>query len=718
SGLSDPVQYSCQRNFAILATDGYWNDSFSGIGNVDAAAGVTRPSLDPSSNNPTLADVAFYYYHTDLRTTMTNNVPPSGTNIAIDDTAQHQHMTTFTIGMGLDGTLAYREDYKSSTSGDYYDIKQGTKNWPSVPTAGNTQETIDDLWHAAVNGRGTYFSAQDPGALEEGMRRALSSIESTTGSGAAAATSNLQPTTGDNFIYIATYRTQQWDGEMGSYTVSLSNGQISTTPTWQAGTLLNAKIGAAGDTDTRTIYTANGNARVLFTPTGLSAAQLALFDNTKLNQYADWTAAQRTAATSALMVNYIRGQNRHEDQDRDPSFGTYNRLYRDREKVLGDIIHSQPVYVKGPQNNFLDTGYDAYKTTQTARDGTLYAAANDGMLHAFDADTGQERWAYVPPMILGELWRLAGSNYSTNHRFFLDGPLAVSDANIGGWKTVMIGALGKGGRGYYALDITDPDNPLPLWNFTANENHNVGYTYGTPYITKLTNGTWVAVLTSGYNNTPEGAKYASADGKGYIFVLNLQTGAVIRTISTNVGTTGNPSGLAKINLKINSFDTDNTAVAAYGGDLYGNMWRFDLDAGTVRKVVDLGSNKPIMTAPELATIDLTVNAVYFGTGRYLGEDDLATTTVQTVYGVKDDGVTTVAGTSGLVAQSVSESGATRSITRNAVDWSTGYGWYFNLADTGERIAVDPQLYFGTLVLASVVPTASACQPGGYSWLYQ
>lgn len=721
---SDPVQFSCQKNFAILATDGYWNDSYSGVGDTDGAAGVTRPSLDALKTPQTLADVAYHYYHTDLRTSCgatdlcTNNVAPSGVNTAVDDTAQHQHMTTFTIGLGVDGTLTYDPAYKTSTSGDYFNIKQGTRDWPKP--ASNQPETIDDLWHAAVNGRGTYFSTQNPSALESGLRKALSSIDSASGSGAAAATSNLQPTTGDNYIYVATYRTLKWDGEVSAYTVDLSTGAISGSATWQAEPLLRARITTAGNSDDRIIYTANGNTRTLFSSGagGLTAAQLAMFDTSKLSQYAGWTVAQQGAATAASLVNFLRGHDRYEDQERDANYGSYERLYRDRERVLGDIVHAQPVYVKAPPYNFSDGGYAGFKSANSARAATLYAASNDGMLHAFDGLTGQERWAFVPPMVLPNMWRLADANYASQHRFYLDGPLAMSDALVGGnWKTVLIGAMGKGGRGFYALDVTDPANPQPLWDFTADDNPNVGYSYGTPYITKLADGTWVAVVTSGYNNVPEGGKYGSADGKGYVFVLNLADGSVLKTITTGVGTTANPSGLARLNVKVADFNIDNTAVAAYGGDLTGVMWRFDLEAGTATKLADFGPSKPIMAAPEIAEVE-GKRAVYFGTGRYLGEQDLDDVDTQTLYGIKDDGSTTVTGIDKLVGQTVTDSGTTRSITGNPVDWSSKSGWYVNMPDSGERVTIDPQLYFGTLVFASTVPSVSACQPGGYSWLYQ
>lgn len=739
----DPVQFSCQRNFSILTTDGYWNDGYTNswvtvpsdykkldgstnVGDQDGVSVVTRPSLDSSAIANTLADVAYYYYHTDLRPNActspdvcTNNVPPAGSNANVDDVASHQHMTTFTIGLGVSGTLVFQEGYKNSTSGDYFSIVQGSgKNWPN-PNDGDKQK-IDDLWHAAVNGRGTYFSAKNAATFAAGIQTALGAIEASSGSGAAAATSNLQPTAGDNFTYIASYRTVNWDGELSAKSIDLSTGAISTTTSWQAGTLLSNKIAAAGDSDTRTIKTwdsAGADKIKNFLWANLSTAEKAYFDNTKLSQYlSDWSATDKTNATGEALVNYLRGQDRYENQARDSAYGAYYRLYRDREKILGDIVHAQPVYVKTPSYDFLDEGYAAFKVTQASRAGVVYVAANDGMLHAFDATAGTENWAYIPPLQLKDMWRLADENYASHHRYYLDGPIAVTDIKDGSsWKTVLVGAMGKGGRGIYALDITSSSSPKALWNFTADDNANLGYTYGAPMISKLADGTWVVVVASGYNNVPEGSSYAAADGIGRLFVLNAATGALIKTISTNVGTVGTPSGLGTVNLKVNDFQQDNTAVAAYGGDLLGNLWRFNLDAGTSSKVVALGSNQPITVAPEVGEVE-GKTVLFFGTGRYLGEDDLSSNDTQSFYAIKDDGTKTVVLGTDMVKMTM-DSSSSRNITGTAVDWSTQYGWYLDLPGGGERVHLGAQLFFGSVVFSSLVPTNTECQPGGYGYRY-
>lgn len=720
---ADPIQYSCQRNFTLLSTDGYWNsitatygptkeDGTTLVGDQDGSA--TVPSKDTLKKANTLADVAYYYYHTDLRpgtcSVCENNVPPAGTKEHEDDVATHQHMTTFTIGLGVDGSLSYQDGYKTSTSGDYYSLKKDTLWWPD-PTDTEDLDRIDDLWHAAVNGRGTYLSARNPETLIDGLNAALGSIAATSGSGAAAATSSLEPVEGDNAIYIASYRTVYWDGELGAHSIDLSNGEISKTTIWKASNKLDSLIASDGQSDSRTIYTSNASTLINFDYANLTVTQQGYFNNNQLSQYADWTASQKTDGTAQNLFKYIRGQHRFEDQERDTSFGTYSRLYRDRATALGDIVHAQPVFVKGPKYNFADSGYATFKTAQASREPTIYVSANDGMLHAFDSATGIERWAYLPPTVMSKLWRLADKDYATNHRFFVDGPLTVTDFNDGGtWKTILIGTFGKGGRGYFALDITAPNSPKYLWSFTAEENPNMGYSFGGAVVTKV-DGAWVALLPSGYNNIPEGGKYASADGIGRLFVVNAASGNLIKTISTGTGSVSTPSGLAKINPKIQFFDTDNSATFAYGGDLYGNLWRFDLINGNASKVISLGSNQPITAAPEIA--DVNGNTVlYFGTGRYLSQDDLTLDAQQAIYAVKDK-ISSETAPSSLIQQAISGN----TIDNNPVNWTTDGGWFINLPDEKERIALEAKLIMGTLIVSSIVPEATECQPDGYGNLF-
>jgi type IV pilus assembly protein PilY1 len=326
-----------------------------------------------------------------------------------------------------------------------------------------------------------------------------------------------------------------------------------------------------------------------------------------------------------------------------------NRLYRDRNGVMfGDVVGSQPYYVRAANFGYTENNYAGYKISTSTRSPTVYVGANDGMLHAFNALTGVERWAYVPSQVFPTMYGLASADYANTHKFYVDGAPIASDiyctsCSTVGWRTIIVGGLNAGGNGYYAIDVTDPDDPHGLWEFkttttclsaaeisngTGSGDCHVGNSYGRPVITKLNDGTWVVLVTSGYNNT--GA--AGTTGYGYLYVLNAITGKVINRISTNVGSDTSPSGLAQISGYADSPFTNNLATYVYGGDLLGNLWRFDINTtDPVAQVVLIATLKdssnnpqPITTAPELALIN-SKRIIYVGTGKYLEISDLTTT---------------------------------------------------------------------------------------------
>lgn len=749
---TDPVQYSCQQNFAILSTDGYWNgnagyqvDGSTAIGNQDGGS-TLKPMYDGLNQSDTLADVAMYYYKNDLRSSALDNCTGAlGFDVCEDnvpgaggDVNSQQHMTTFTLGLGVNGTLAYSEDYLTGGSADFTAISQGTKNWPAP--ANDSPTAIDDLWHTAVNGRGTYFSAQSPDSLVSGISKALSGVTTRTGSAAAAATSNLEPVAGDNFVYIALYRTVKWDGDLQAKTINPDTGVISATATWSAQPLLDAKT-------SRTIYTLNSATGGLkpFTWDDLTATEKTYFSDMcspteKLTQCSSLTESQKTAITGENLVNFLRGQNDYEDQN-----GNTYRVFRDREHVLGDMINSQPVFVKKPPFDYVDDNYDGFKDLKKSRQAMVYVAVNDGMLHAFNGDTGDEMWAYIPQTVLPNLYKLADKSYSNNHQYYVDGSPTIGDicpnapgaCSANQWKTILVGGLNAGGRGYYALDVTDPGSPKVLWTFSVTNDSDLGYTFGNPVITKRKDGTWVVIVTSGYNNVSPGS------GQGFLYVLNANTGAVLEKIGTGAGDVTTPSGLARINAWVNS-TTSNMAERIYGGDLLGKVWRFDIDNVTLPSgkeatlIGELGltngaSIQPVTTKPELAEISAggTNHAVvYVATGRYLGNSDLVDTSQQSIYAFKDkltaDGLGKVRLPGTLVKQTLSSfkggSGeALRTSTTIAVDWATQNGWYVDLnpnnESPGERVNVDMQQQLGLLTVAANVPNTNACNVGGYAWLY-
>ena len=756
-GSDDPVQYSCQQNFSLLTTDGYWNgDTTSGairnvlgsaVGNQDGGT-TERPYYEgPTASSNSLADVAKYYYETDLRTEdlgnctgsiagedlCKNNVFTSG-----EDNNPKQHMTTFTLGLGVDGELRYRSDYKTATTGDYWNILNGLgtpqANWP-VPAA-DSPRAVDDLWHAAVNGRGTYFSAGNPAELSNGLRSALSEMRVRVGAGAAAATSTLSPVAGDNFAYVASYTTVKWTGNLEAREINLTTGAVGLEPLHCVenvsselgsctGTMA-TKVDAV--TDTRNIYTSGTGGLVSFTYDNLTPTQQSYFNASTLSQWGDLTDSQRAQATGANLVNYLRGQYGFEMRSDN---AVDNQVFRRRDAVLGDLVESAPNFVSKPKFNYTDPGYEAFKAANASRGGTIYVGSNGGMLHAFNAADLTERWAYVPSMVIPYLSLLADENYGTLHRYYVNGSPVVSDictanctnAATAVWKTVLIGGLNGGGRGYYALDVTNPASPALLWEFNLEDDNDLGYSFGNPVVSKLEGGQWVVALTSGYNNV--GGTNA---GEGFLYVLDAWTGAVVRKIGTGVGSSTNPSGLSRIAVWVDDLSRNNTAGYTYGGDLLGNVWRFDLNSSEVAGVnplkfatlfsdVAATQPQPITTRPELGRLN-GKRMIFIGTGKYLEVTDLTDTQVQSLYGIKDDDETTtlVNPRTSLVQQSFTETdAATRVGTSNPVP-SSARGWYVDLPDDGERQNVASELVSGVLIVPTTVPTTTACEPGGYSWL--
>ena len=747
-----------------------------------------------------LADVAQYYYRTNLRPSMTaNNVPKIG-NAPEEDFVTYQHMTTFVVGMGVSGTLDYRSDYRntSTTTGDFADIRTGKKNWPlwpdpkidytpndpAYPANFNNPKSIDDFWHTAVNGRGAYFSARNPTTVVQGLGSALAGISVRTAAGAGDGASTLEPVAGNNFVYSTSYQTGAWTGDLRGQEVNLTTGALVTPPMWSADALLGSRVqktcdardiylirsGAAGNVVDFTWNTQKCSAPVGNLVTSLNAAEQLAFGATNvgnLSQYTEMTDGkfntvdQRNAAAGTgqgyKLVNFLRGQKQHEDF----VGNSLDNLFRTRTSVLGDIVGSQPVYVKAPFANYADSGYTAFKQGNAAsRTPMVYVGANDGMLHAFyagqsptDADRGKEKWAVIPSTVLPNLYKLADNNYKNNHQFYVDGSPVVGDVYDGSnWRTILVAGLNAGGKGYYAMDVTDPNasSPQALWEFkydalacpstgspTAAAGQtadcNLGLSFGKPIITKLKVNnvpTWVVMVTSGYNNVTNASN--GGDGGGFLYVLNAVSGSIIYKIATGAGSATDPSGLAQINNFVNDAMVDNTTLRAYGGDLLGNVWRFEF--GTSLSAKRLGTAmapstnapQPITVRPELAELK-GKPVVFVGTGKLLGSSDITDDSQQSVYGFADpmtSGSPVIANDlrTSLRQMSMTMTGTGAGAVRQtscSSNCTSSAGWVVDLprvsGNMGERVNVDMKLVLGTLVVGSNVPKSAPCTVGGHSW---
>jgi type IV pilus assembly protein PilY1 len=779
--VTDPVQYSCQKNYTLLSTDGYWNetttptrvDGTTAIGDQDSS--LSRPMFDGTSTSNTLADVAAYYYYTDLRdstlsnctgalgssggSVCDNNVSPS-----TSDPLTTQHMTTYTLGLGNSGYMQFRSDYATVSTGDYYSVANGltanaasgtctwltdgnTCNWPKPVS--NTLTAVDDLWHAAVNGHGTYFSASNPATLYSGINSALQAISAETGAAAAATASNPNVSQGDNYVFISDYKTVEWSGELKAETLDITTGQLVTTDTWT--TSAQSQLDSLAYT-ARKIYTlpaAGTTPRVLnwnnLTTTEQAYFKLGYIDlsGQALTQFcsggsACLSSSAQSDAAGQKLLNFLLGDRSNEGTLTDTS-----KYFRQRTHVLGDIVDSQAVYVQHAMYDYSDSGYSSYKTTVASRQGMVYVGANDGMLHAFNASTGAEAWAYVPEALFPSLYKLADKDYADKHTYYVDATPVAADvyfSSDSSWHTILVGGLGEGGRAYYALDVTDPANPKVLWEFTDT---NLGYTFGKPEIGKLSDGTWAVIVSSGYNNVSPG------NGHGILYVINAATGAMIRSIDTAAGSTGTPSGLTGIRAWVDDPDTNDLILRVYGGDNLGNVWRFDVNGNVGVSGYDAqilatlrapdGTAQPVTARPELGEVSTGtgyVDVVYVGTGRYLGLTDLTDTEVQSIYAIKDPLYTSSwsgwgnprASSTPFIQQTLTDStcpsgssycspGQTvRTGSSNAVDLSVDAGWYVDLPKSGERANTDPTLVLGTLVFTTNIVHASTCEAGGSSYI--
>jgi type IV pilus assembly protein PilY1 len=784
--VGDPMQHSCQQNYTLLTTDGYWNGETVGkkvdgsdIGNQDAdptpfpqrEGNVVygAPSL-LASHTDTLADVAAYYYNTDLRNKIKFNncigvpVPPNVVgNEVCDDNAgvdkATQRMTTFTLGLGVDGLLN-STGYKAGTSVDFEALKLGlTLRWPSpgpednvAPFTEAERATVDDLWHAAVNGaesdRSQYFNARNPQDVIDGVRSALASLGDKKGTASTTSLSNVTPSGSDNLAFSTRYYTGTWTGNLFARMID-GQGVLNANAVWcvedesdpacQKGPPTAQTLLDKAHAGNRKIWASNGTGLVKFEYNLLGSNQIHFQTGniSGLSQWSGFDSTQKGLAKEDNLVKYLSGKNDYEQT----ASTAADRLYRTREKILGDIIDSDPTFVGKAKYDFLDDNYTAFKLSTASRAETVYVGANDGMLHAFNAQTGEERWAFVPSAVMKNMWKLADNNYRNLHTNFVNGKITVADVcptapttpcSAAQWRTILVSGLGQGGRGYFALDITESlknavNPPELLWEFDSSTESNLGYSYGRPIITKKMDGKWVVVLTSGYNNTD--------DGKGRLFILDAMTGnqSLSGGISTGEGGSTYPSGLAQIAGFATSPNANNQTQYIYGGDLLGNLWRFDIDdrssnlnANTVFKLTNISPRK-ITVTPTLSEIK-GKRVIFVGSGKYLESADLDPQNYEQerLYTFTDAYITTTLTEAQLLArlepQTLSAaSGGTRTGSGNSPDWSdslTNWGWYADLPGSlsnGERQNVKASLISGILFVATIIPPTGTCDISGKAW---
>ncbi len=730
----------CQKNFTIMLTDGFYNGGDPGVGNTDTDGAGSYDGGDYADNvSNTLADVAMHYYERDLRTALSNEVPPSG----LDD-APHQHMTTYTVAFGVTGELD-PGDLKTPGDATDSDPSDAGFNWPGI---GTNARRVDDLWHTAFNGRGEFFSAQNPEDLISAIQAAIVSASKGSSSASAVAFNTSTLDTGST-VYQALFNpSDNWKGELIATEINL-DGSLASSPKWNAGDQLNAQSHGS-----RQIITYKKD---LATPANSAGIPFKVLANLSAEQQADLNRGPSAAdGNGQARLDYLRGDRSNEST---------LLQFRDRTNVLGDLVHSNPVFVGKVRGNYPDTApfpttagdlFSEYKATNATRNGVIYVGSNDGMLHAFKESTGDELFAYIPNALFSDSAN-EGLHYLTDpayaHHYYVDLSPAIADVYLNSsWRTLLVGGLRSGGRGLFALDVTNPTTlnsaesnaaSIVQWEFTSDDDPDLGYTMSKPVIAKMENGRWAAIVSNGYNS--------SGDGKAKLFIIYLDGGqdgvwtygTDYLKIDTKVGGIG--AALNGLSAPVAIDTTDNRlADRVYAGDLYGNLWAFDLDdtddnnwkvaykQGATPKPLfiakDDSNNIQPITARPVITRQHEVNTsmsnqpnlmIFFGTGQYVVAGDKTSTATQTFYGVWDKGTKNL-DRSDLLVQTL-DSGSSdadhRVMTDTAISYgATHKGWYFDLPTSGERVTVNPIVRGKLLIFATLIPGTQLCRPEGDGWV--
>ncbi len=722
---TSPIQYRCQKNFVIVITDGYPTqdtdiptddpadtaDTSAALPNWDGLAPTTTAAMYPNfpagsdgfqpsgvvtdeGHTLLLDDIAKFAYDIDLRTTGNDLTGTSFNDISFPK----QNLVTYTVGF----------------------------------TAANQM-----LADAATNGTGVYYQANNEDELSAALQAAFADIEARTSSAASVAT-NTTRLAANSFIFQARFNTSDWTGDLLAFPIG-ANGSVGTLDA-NGVPVLGARAGwrAAAempDPDDRNIYTMDSGSGdgIEFEWGELTSNQRDLLD---LN------TAGVDDNNGEKRLEYLRG---------DAAEELPNGAFRARSSPLGDIINSDPTYV-GQQNFGFDllpgSEGSSYKTFRKSsaylnRAPMVYVAANDGMLHAFKVSTGEELFAYMPNAVFPELTYLTDPSFNTSHRLINDGSPWALDAYIsGGWKTILLGSLGGGGKGVYALDVTAPESFSEnnvMWEFTSADDSNMGVAIPQSTIARMYSGDWAAIVSNGYNS----------GGNAVLFILDLRTGAKLKEIDTGVGGDNGLSSATPVDV-----DGDRIIDYIYAGDLKGNMWKFDVTSSDPDDWAVAFSGAPLYTAcsadpctstnrqpitapPEVGLSPPAGYFVYFGTGRYFAVgDNAAGTGSNSVYAIRDTNekgtaspVLPGAGRSTLVQQSVLGDGngetidfdgylATVRLTTNNAISDADDGWFLDLPLAGERQISTPILRGGKLIFTTIVPSGDSCSAGGDSWFME
>ncbi len=687
SNYASPIEYRCQRTFSVVVTDGLptYDRSFPsddpkrdnaavpGNNNLPDWDGNNNDGNDPTDDGEGdalfLDDIAKFAHDIDLRDTTALDLAGKSFNAA---GFPKQNMQTYTVGFAIDNQM---------------------------------------LEDAADYGKGEYYTANDSAELNDSLTKAINAITAQAGSGGAGASSSAT-LTADTVYYKTLYEPASWSGTIEAYRLNSVTGRTDTL-LWTTDSSFTPSLNPASYQGYNTLDQK---------PVTLDFGNLSPNQKTLLN------GSVNSPITGADLLSWSKGAS--------------VAGLRTRSVLLGDVVNSSLERV-APETQTVsaiagDTTYDSYLAFKTSDlEASLLVNANDGFFHILNADNGQHRYGYMPSSVLPSLNIVADPDYTETgtHRFLVDGQISVSDAQLGTtWSTVAVSGMGAGGKSFFAVRLfqqtaASPNTPAALWELsppetsdTTNQWNDLGYTYSRAAIARTKNNQWVAVFGNGYG---------SHTGKAALYVVDLQTGALVRKIVVDENSTGSAaqrakgSGLSSPQIVVNA---QHQIEKIYAGDLRGNLWKFDTSSTVetdwaASKLFAAGASQPITTYPLITDHPQGGHMVSIGTGKLSEASDKLTKTQQAFYAIWDK-----PSTSGTVPLSALQSQAiTEEVTiggqdyfrtsSNTVDFNTQRGWYlplvYNGVAEGERVIFPAQTTEGRVVfVTAIIDAEDPCVSSG------
>lgn len=776
----DPILYSCQRNFLL------------GIGDVNTHADKNVPGNTSSTSEPNMPAKVLADSTVDavaatnkvgalegLGATLGTSTVSDAASYRIAGLAYDSHTKDIRADLADAQTIdTYWVDvmeYQSYANNNqfYLATKYGGFKVPAgYDPYGNTTALTESWWHTNSDTLGSnkrpdnYFSGGRPDLMKTGLEAAFADIASKIKSYTTSFSTALpQVSSSGNKSYSSQYDASTWIGEIVANSLSFdpTTGDTTTVEKWRFADLLADQIKTNGWSTNRRIVTWDGTKGAQFC-SGTSGCNVPI----SAAQFNALETSYVSGVDNANYLNYLRGDTTNEQAS---TASGSTKAYRTRAKLLGDIVGSKARPIGPPSFPFSDSanpGYSAFKSKWALRPTVVYVGANDGMMHAIHGDLtswktsgakgGTELFAYVPnalftgPNNTPNVDGLASlGNPSFSHHFMVNATPDVFDIDFArtpdaskqkqtpasttsDWHSVLIGGLGKGGRSYYAIDVTDPEGMASggeetvagkvLWEFTDTA---LGYTYGAPIVAKTVKYGWVVIIPSGYN--PSG-------GVGRLLIINPKSGALLETLSTGAGSATSDAGLAFANAFVVD-SSDGTMDAVYAGDLLGNLWRADLtgtsglypDPLKIATLTDsVGNGQPVTARPLIEVHPTTKRRfVMVGTGRLLDSSDISSKREQSFYAIVDgtnakfNASTDLPTSMSFAIDRTVLAKNTNPLTGVTFDTGTQMGWVEDLG-TGAggiawRVISDATSSNGSIAWAATLPSGDACNPSGTSLVY-